>query len=98
ADSSAAAFFLDAFGLSVGCGVVGGGVFFPVVFAVELFLLVVAVPWVVAVVEVAVVASSFFAHEPRNAAIVRMVIKAKRDVFIGLVRSRMSRAALQSKH
>jgi len=55
-----------------------------VFFAVEVFL--VAVPWVVAVVEVAVVASSFFAHEPRNAAIVSAVIKAKRDVFIGLVK------------
>ena len=32
--------------------------------------------------EVALVASSFFAHEPRNAAIVSAVIKAKRDVFI----------------
>jgi hypothetical protein len=41
---------------------------------------------VVAVVEVAVVACSFFAHEPRNAAIVSAVIKAKRDVFIGLVK------------
>ena len=45
-------------------------------------VLVDAVPWVVAVVEVALVDSSFFAHEPRNAAIVRAVIKAKRDVFI----------------
>jgi len=51
--------------------------------AVELFLVLVdAVPCVVAVVEVALVDSSFFAHEPRNAAIVSAVIKAKRDVFI----------------
>jgi len=57
-----------------------------VFFVVELFLVVDAVPWVVAVVEVAVVASSFFAHEPRNAAIVSAVIKANRDVFIGLVK------------
>ena len=56
---------------------------FLVELAVELFLVLVdAVPWVVAVVELALVASSFFAHEPRNAAIVSAVIKAKRDVFI----------------
>jgi len=52
-------------------------------FLVEVFFVPVeAVPWVVAVVEVALVDSSFFAHEPRNAAIVSAVIKAKRDVFI----------------
>ena len=56
---------------------------FLVELAVELFLVPVeAVPWVVAVVEVALVDSSFFAHEPTNAAIVSAVIKAKRDVFI----------------
>ena len=54
-------------------------------FVVEVFLVVVPdVPWVVAVVEVAVVASSFFAQEPRNAAMVSAVIKAKNDVFIDL--------------
>jgi len=56
---------------------------FLVELVVELFLVPVeAVPWVVAVVEVALVDSSFFAHEPRNAAMVSAVIKAKRDVFI----------------
>ena len=60
-----------------------------VVFFVEpvvlFFLVVVEAAWVVEVVE-AVVASSFFVHEPRNAAIVSAVIKAKRDVFIVLVK------------
>ena len=56
---------------------------FLVELAVELFFVLVdPVPCVVAVVEVALVDSSFFAHEPRNAAIVSAVIKAKRDVFI----------------
>jgi hypothetical protein len=49
---------------------------------VELFFLVVDAAWVVAAVELAAVDCSFFAHEPRNAAIVSAVIKAKRDVFI----------------
>jgi hypothetical protein len=83
ADSSAAAFFFAVFfGDADGDASVEADV---EVFLVEDFL-VVAVPWVVAVVEVALVASSFFAHEPRNAAIVSAVIKAKNDVFIGLVK------------
>jgi hypothetical protein len=52
-------------------------------FELEVFFVVVPVPWVVAVVEVAVVASSFFwLWQPRNAASVSAVIKDKTDVFI----------------
>ena len=83
-DSSAAFFFAAFFGEAAGEASVEA------VFLVVVFLLVVA-GWVVAVVEV-VAASSFFAHEPRNAAIVSAVIKAKRDVFIMVVKLDEGRA------
>lgn len=87
ADSSAAAFFFVLFFAGDAEASAEVEVFF-----VELFLVVVDAAWVVAVVEVAPVVDSFFAHEPKNAAIVSAVIKAKRDVFIVMVKLNRGRA------